>query len=74
MGCLTCVAHCPERGVLAMQPVFWKRPLAVWVFPSMVVLSFLLGIGAGMVSGHWHGSLSFVDYQQFIPLEQFLIH
>jgi polyferredoxin len=74
MGCLTCVAHCPERNVLAMQPVFWKRPLSVWVFPAVVVCIFMLGIGAGMASGHWYSSLSYADYQQLIPLVPYLSH
>jgi len=73
-GCLTCVAHCLERNVLSMQPAFWKRPLAPWVFPAMVVLIFVLGIGAGMVGGHWRSSLTNADYQQLIPLAQYLSH
>ncbi|MGB9080180.1 MAG: 4Fe-4S binding protein, partial [Desulfuromonadaceae bacterium] len=73
-GCLTCVANCPERDVLAMQPVFWKQPLPVWVFPAVVVLIFMAGIGAGMVSGHWYSSLSYADYQRLIPLVPHLSH
>jgi polyferredoxin len=73
-GCLTCVANCPERNVLAMRPAFWKRPLPVWVFPAVIVLIFMSGIGAGMVSGHWRSSLSYTDYQRLIPLVQNLSH
>ena len=50
-GCLTCVAHCPEQNILSMQPVFWKRPLPVWVFPAVVVFIFMGVIATGMVSG-----------------------
>jgi len=73
-ACLTCVAHCPEKNVLAMQPAFRKRPLAVWVFPALVVLLFMAGIGAGMASGHWHSSLSTADYRNLIPLMPYLSH
>jgi len=73
-GCLTCVSNCPEQDVLAMQPVFWKRPLPVWVFPAAVVLIFMAGIGAGMVSGHWQSSLGYADYQRLIPLVPYLSH
>ena len=73
-GCLTCVAHCPEKNVLAMQPVFWTRPLSIWVFPSVVLLIFIAGITAGMVSGHWRSSLSYADYQRLIPLVKNLSH
>jgi hypothetical protein len=57
-----------------MQPVFWKRPLPVWVFPAVVVFIFMAGIGAGMVSGHWQSSLSYSDYQRLIPLVKNLSH
>jgi polyferredoxin len=73
-GCLSCVEHCPERNVLAMQPLFRKRPLAVWVYPALVVLIFLAAIAAGMAGGHWHGSLSHADYQRLIPLVPHLSH
>lgn len=73
-GCLTCVAHCLEQNVLAMQPPLWKRPLPVWVFPATVVGIFMVGIGAGMVSGNWHSSLSYSDYQRLIPLVPYLSH
>ena len=73
-GCLTCTAHCPEKNVLAMQPLFWTRPLSIWVFPSVVILIFVAGITAGMVSGHWKSSLSYADYQRLIPLVGNLTH
>ncbi|MFZ2948643.1 MAG: 4Fe-4S binding protein [Desulfuromonadaceae bacterium] len=73
-GCLTCVANCPEQDVLAMRPAFWQRPLPVWVFPAAVVSIFMAGIGAGMVSGHWHSSLSYADYQRLIPIVRNLGH
>jgi polyferredoxin len=73
-GCLTCVAHCREWNVLAMQPAFWKWLLPVWAFPAVVVLIFMLGIGVGMAGGHWHSSLSYADYQRLIPLVPYLSH
>jgi polyferredoxin len=73
-GCLTCVANCPERNVLAMRPAFWTQPLAVWVFPAAVVCIFMAGIGTGMASGHWRSSLSYADYQRLIPLVRNLGH
>jgi polyferredoxin len=74
MGCLTCVVHCPERNVLAMQLVFRKRPLSVWVFPAVVLFVFSAGIATGMVSGHWHSSLTPADYRYLIPLVPYLSH
>ena len=57
-----------------MQPLFWKRPLPAWVYPTVVVLIFVAGIGAGMISGHWHTSLSYSDYQRLFPLVPHLSH
>jgi hypothetical protein len=57
-----------------MQPVFWIRPLSIWVFPAVVVLVFAAGITAGMVSGHWNSSLSYADYQRLVPLVKNLTH
>jgi len=73
-GCLTCVVNCPEKRVLAMKPSFWSRPLSVWVFPAVAISIFMAGIVAGMVSGHWHTSLSFADYQRLIPIVHTLSH
>jgi len=73
-GCLTCVVHCPELNAIGMQPVFWKQPLPVWVYPTMVVFIFMAGIGAGMANGYWHSSLSYTDYQRLIPLVPYLSH
>lgn len=73
-GCLTCVGSCPERNVLAMQPAFRKRPLPVWVYPVVVALVFMTGIGAGMASGHWNSSLGYADYQRLVPLVPYLSH
>lgn len=73
-GCLTCVEHCPERNVLAMQPVFLKRPLPVWVFPAVVVFTFMGAIGTGILTGNWNSSLSLADYQRLIPAVDNLRH
>jgi polyferredoxin len=73
-GCLTCVVSCPERNVLAMRPAFWKQPLPIWLFPATVLFVFMVVIGAGMASGHWHSSLSSADYRRLIPLVQSLSH
>lgn len=73
-GCLTCVAHCPGQNVLAMQPLFWKRPLPVWVFPAVLLLIFTGTIALGMVSGHWQSSLTPADYRQLIPRVPYLNH
>ncbi|MBT1076338.1 4Fe-4S binding protein [Geobacter grbiciae] len=73
-GCLTCVASCPERDVLRMAPPFWRRPLPAWVFPALVVLLFVAGIGTGMATGNWHSSLSADDYRRLIPMVPYLSH
>lgn len=73
-GCLTCTDSCPEKNVLAMQPLFWKRPLPVGIYPTVVVLIFMAGVGAGMVNGSWQTSLSYADYQRLLALVPYLSH
>jgi hypothetical protein len=57
-----------------MQPACWKRPLPVWVFPAVAIFTFSVGIGVGMISGHWQSSLRYADYQRLIPLAPYLSH
>ncbi|MCF6180222.1 MAG: 4Fe-4S binding protein [Geopsychrobacter sp.] len=71
-ACLTCVAHCPQSGALNVALV--KFPLKPWMFPILVLLVFTVGVGTGMLSGHWQTSLSYADYQRLIPLSRLLGH
>jgi polyferredoxin len=73
-GCSTCVERCPEQNVLAMQPFFWTSPLKVWIFPAFLLFVFFAVIASGMASGHWYTILSTSDYQQLVPLMNFLRH
>lgn len=73
-GCLSCVTDCPEADALAMQPVIGKRRLPVWVYPSVVIITFVAAIGVGMLSGHWTSSLTYSDYRQLVPLLPYLNH
>ena len=67
-GCLSCVQSCPEHQVLGMGVVSSRRFLPSWLFPLLVLLVFTSGVAFGMLSGHWHSSLSYRDYSQLIPL------
>jgi polyferredoxin len=71
-GCLNCVTNCPEKEVLRMAPPFRRRPLPAWVFPVTIVLFFFAGIGAGMATGNWRGSLGYADYLRLIPIAPYI--
>ncbi len=73
-GCLNCTASCPEKDALAMSMPLLRRPLPSWVFPVMALLVFAAGVGAGMATGNWHGSLTYDDYRQLIPMAPYLNH
>ncbi len=73
-GCLNCVAKCPAKDVLRMAPPLWRWPLPLWVFPAVAVLLFAAGIGTGMVTGNWHSSLRYTDYQHLIPMAPYISH
>ncbi|WP_432822885.1 4Fe-4S binding protein [Trichloromonas sp.] len=67
-GCLTCVESCPEPGALNMALPWWRVPVSKRSLGLVVVGLMLLGVGAGMFSGHWQSSLSYQDYQRIIPM------
>lgn len=73
-GCLSCVTNCPEKAVLRMAPPIRQRPLPVWIFPATVVILFFAGIGVGMITGNWRGSLEYGDYLRLIPIAPYLGH
>ncbi len=73
-GCLSCTAACPEKDVLRIAPPFWKRPLPAWIFPAVALFTFFAGVGAGMATGNWHGSLGYADYLNLVPLAPHLGH
>ncbi len=67
-GCLNCVESCPEPGALKMALPWQKMPVGRRAFACLVIGLMLLGIGAGMSSGHWQTNLSYQDYHRLIPL------
>jgi polyferredoxin len=73
-GCLTCVSNCSAEGVLYMTLPLLKHPLPPWVYPAFVMAVFTMGIGWGMVSGHWQTSLTIDDYRTLIPIAMRIGH
>ncbi len=73
-GCLTCVSNCPADGALAMTVPVLKRPLPPWVYPLFILFVFSIGVGWGMVSGHWQTSLTIADYRTLIPMAASIGH
>ncbi len=71
-GCQSCTDSCPRPGALYMG----LGPLAIRKrFYLLLILGvFALGVGWGMVTGHWESSLSYADYQRLIPLAERLGH
>jgi len=73
-GCLNCTVACPQKDALRMSLPVLKRPLPAWSFPATVLLVFCVSIGLGMVTGNWHSSLGYEDYQRLIPMAPYLGH
>ncbi len=69
-GCLGCVSSCPQPGALGMRPPVTERALPGWGFGLLVLGIFFVGVAAGMLSGHWHTSLTAEDFQRLIPLAE----
>jgi len=71
-GCLGCVQRCPEPGALAMR---WATlRFSGFHFALTVLAVFAIGVGAGMLSGHWQSSLGYGDFQRLILLAPRLSH
>ena len=73
-GCLTCVSGCPAEGALGMAVPRLQRSLSAWVYPLFVILVFAVGVGWGMVGGHWETSLTMENYRYLIPLVERIGH
>jgi polyferredoxin len=73
-GCLSCVSACPEGKALAMSPPGVKGALPARLFPAFVLLVYMVGIGAGMLSGNWQTSLTESDYRGLIKITDRLSH
>ncbi len=67
-GCLTCVESCPEQEALKMSLPGREIAVGKNVFALLVLGLMLLGIGSGMLSGHWQSNLTYHDYQRMIPI------
>jgi len=68
-ACLTCIESCPEPETLNLS--FWggKKSIKQQAFALLLVSLMLLGIGSGILSGHWKTKLSYDDYQHLIPVK-----
>lgn len=67
VGCMECVAECPQDGCLLLSvPV--KRRVPAHVLPSAVLILFLLFWGTALLSGHWVTSISPEEARQLYPL------
>lgn len=73
MGCMSCISACPEN-TLDMGLPLSKKALPRWVFPVLVLAIYTGGVTIGMATGHWGTSLTYQDYQQLIPMAEYLNH
>ncbi|PNU20101.1 4Fe-4S binding protein [Geothermobacter hydrogeniphilus] len=69
-ACLGCVSSCPEAVALGIRLPFLQRAIPGWGFGLLVLVLFFTGVAAGMLSGHWHTSLTPEDFQRLIPMAE----
>lgn len=72
-GCLSCIDACP-RAALDMAPPLRRRPFPWWGFAAAVLVVFTVGVGLGMMTGHWRSVLTYEDYSRLIPMSRYLSH
>jgi len=68
-GCLTCVSHCPSEGALdiTLKAGKTRKMFNPYLYAVMLVLIFYLIIGAGIITGKWHSSITDAQYMELIP-------
>lgn len=72
-GCLTCVSHCPAKGALDMA--LPKRKILNPVLFAVLVLTLFFGaIGIGKLTGKWHSTVAYGEFQRIIPHASMLEH
>ncbi len=62
MSCYRCVDVCPVKDTLSMKLSRRSRPIPGWVFGILVAGVFMAVTGLGMLTGHWHNSISQAEY------------
>lgn len=73
VGCMECVAECPQAGCLTLS-VAGKQGMPILAFPVAVLAVFFLFWGVAVLSGHWHTSVSREMAAQIYPMSKIFGH
>ncbi len=66
-GCMDCVRACPVDGCLEAK-AFSRVKIAVWLWPALVVGTWLLVYGLAVAAGQWHSGLPPEAFKHAIEL------
>ena len=72
-GCLTCVSRCPAKGALDMATPR-RSPAAPALFIVLALALFFGAIATAKLSGSWHSSVTYEQYQSLVPAVTKLTH
>lgn len=73
IGCLECVAVCPQKDCLHVQGPGRKK-LASWLIPFMTVALFLGFWATARLSGHWQSKVSPETFKQMYQISEQVGH
>jgi polyferredoxin len=73
IGCVECVAQCPQKGCLALTDRS-GRAIPIYVFPAAVLTIFLIFWSVAVLMGHWDTSVSPAEARQLYPLISMFAH
>ncbi len=61
-SCMSCVEECPVKNTLVLRTRKNSSAIPNWIMGSLVVGVFLAVTGLGMLTKHWHNSVSQEEY------------
>lgn len=73
VGCLACVAVCPQPHCLSVQGPA-KKQIESWVLPALTVSIFLGFYGMALISGRWHSQVPAESFRQVYQVAEQLGH
>jgi len=72
-GCLTCVSHCPAKGALDVS-LMKRKTVNPVLFAFLIIAVFFGSIGIAKLTGKWHSTVTYEEYQRIVPQTSLLDH
>ncbi|WP_017754207.1 4Fe-4S binding protein [Calidifontibacillus oryziterrae] len=71
-ACFSCIEACPVKDTLNMTVA--TKKVNKWVIPSAFLAVFFGAIIVAKLTGHWQSTITYQDFQELIPLLDYIGH